>query len=61
MALVVLMLPVLASGAPPEQTPVQTPAPTPAPAAVQGLSDEELDLQTVLSEPDFTIGVLPTT
>ena len=40
--------------------PNSTTVPTPAPAG-PGLSDEELDLQTVLTEPDFTIGVLPTT
>ena len=61
-ALVALTVPVVAAGqvAPTQGQPVQTPVPTPTPQ-VQGLSDEELDLQTVLSEPDFTIGVLPTT
>ena len=44
----------------PVQTPIQ-PLSRPRPPQVQGLSDEELDLQTVLTEPDFTIGVLPTT
>src|SRR5687768_502885 len=62
LALVALTVPVGAAGqvAPTQGQPVQTPVPTPAPQ-VQGLSDEELDLQTVLSEPDFTIGVLPST
>ena len=59
MALVALMVPVLAAAAPQVTTPV--PTPTPAPAQPQGLSDEELDLQTVLTEPDFTLGALPTT
>lgn len=74
--LVTLMVPVFAAEAAAAQTaaapgqtnkgqvppPAQTPVPTPTPAPqVQGLTDEELDLQTVLSEPDFTIGVLPTT
>jgi hypothetical protein len=67
LTLVVLTVPALAAGqvaASPAQPgqPVQTPVPTPTPTPqVQGLSDEELDLQTVLSEPDFTLGVLPTT
>ena len=66
LALVALTVPVAAAGqvastqGQPVQTPIPTTVPTPAPQ-VQGLSDEELDLQTVLTEPDFTIGVLPTT
>ena len=64
-ALVILMVPVSAAAqeaAARVQTPVQTPVPTPPPTRqVQGLSDEELDLQTVLTEPDFTLGTLPTT
>lgn len=64
MALVALMVPALAaaqgSGAPGQpQAPVQAPAPTPTPVPVQ--DDADLDLQTVISEPDFTLGVLPTT
>lgn len=41
------------------QTPVTT-APVGAPAPVQAVAEPD-DLQVVLSEPDFTLGVLPTT
>lgn len=60
MALVALMVPVVAA-AQGTQPPVPTPVPSPAPVQAQGLTDEELDLQTVITEPDFTLGVLPTT
>lgn len=51
MALMALMVPVMAAA----QTSAQAPAQTPA------QSGEELDLQTVIAEPDFTLGALPTT
>jgi hypothetical protein len=53
-ALGVLMMPAISAaqtGQAPAQAPVQAPA----------QSGEELDLQTVLAEPDFTLGALPTT
>src|SRR5688500_7759317 len=65
-ALVALMVPVSAAaqGATPQgqvQAPVQTPLPTPTPVPFQAPTSADLDLQTVIAEPDFTLGVLPTT
>jgi hypothetical protein len=66
MALVALMVPVLAAAAqgntgttaPAAGTP-QAQVPAQAPAMAQ--NDPDADLQTVITEPDFTLGALPTT
>ncbi len=51
MALLALLVPVFAAAQ----------VPTPAPAPVVAQNDPDVDLQTVISEPDFTLGALPTT
>lgn len=57
-ALVVLMVPVLAAA---QGTSSGSTAPTQVPVQPQPVTDPDPDLQLVLSEPDFTLGVLPTT
>ena len=66
MALVAMMAPVLAAAqgsTPPASGCPQPPATVQAPAPVQAQAqnDPDADLQTVISEPDFTLGALPTT
>ena len=56
-ALVVLTVPVTAAA----QVATPTPTPTPTPVPFQAPTGADLDLQTVIAEPDFTLGVLPTT
>lgn len=58
MTLVVLMVPVLAAA---QGTTSGSTAPTQGTVQAQPTMDPDADLQLVLSEPDFTLGVLPTT
>ena len=55
MALVALIVPVIAAAQGTAQAPLQPQAP------VQSQSTDDDDLQTVITEPDFTLGALPTT
>lgn len=55
MALVALMVPAAVAGQ--VQQPTQPPAQPPA----QGVTDPDIDFQTVLAEPDFNLGALNTT